>query len=71
MTSLKTPVERACDIVGGQSALARKLGIKPQAVQKWVKQKEVPVKRALDVEEATDGLVKAHELCPSYYKQAA
>lgn len=66
----KTPIEMACELVGSQSALARKIGVKPQAVQKWVAKKYTPIRRALAVEKATDGKIKASQLCPDFYQAA-
>lgn len=70
MTSEKTAIERACEIVGGQSALARILGLKPQSVQKWVNKNEVPAKRVVAIERATNGQVKRYDLCPELYEKA-
>lgn len=67
----KTPIERACEIAGGQSALARKVGVTPQAVQKWVAKNEVPAKRALAIQKATDGKITTNQLCPAFYPKAA
>jgi DNA-binding transcriptional regulator YdaS (Cro superfamily) len=71
MTAEKKPIELACEIVGGQSELARRIGVKPQAVQKWVASGITPVRRALAVQEATENKVTAHELCPEFYPKAA
>lgn len=35
---MKESLDKAISIAGGQSALARMVGVKPQAVQQWVKQ---------------------------------
>jgi DNA-binding transcriptional regulator YdaS (Cro superfamily) len=43
-------VEMATAKVGGESALARALGIKVQSVQKW---KKIPAERVVAVEQAT------------------
>jgi DNA-binding transcriptional regulator YdaS (Cro superfamily) len=66
----KTAIEKACEIAGSQSELARKLGVKPQAVQKWVSAGEVPVKRALAIQKATEGKITAQQLCPLFYQGA-
>lgn len=50
---------------GGQSRLARKLGVKPQAVQLWCSTGVIPSKRVLDVERITG--VSRHELRPDLY----
>jgi DNA-binding transcriptional regulator YdaS (Cro superfamily) len=43
----------AVNQAGGQSALARKLGIAPAAISRWVRQGRVPPLRVLSVEAAT------------------
>ncbi len=64
-------IKRACDIVGGQSALARMLAtpdkkLSPQSVQYWCR-KGLPADWVLKVEAATDGQVSRHELRPDLY----
>lgn len=60
-------IKLAVTAVGSQSALARKLNVKPQAVQRWCATGEVPAKRVIDVERATDGKVTRYELRPDLY----
>jgi len=60
-------IERAAQLVGGQSALARKLGCTPQAVSKMCSTGKVPAERVLSIESATDGAVTRHELRPDLY----
>lgn len=68
-------IQRACDLVGGQSRLAREVArisgdrITPQAVQQWVQAGVVPAKRVLAVESATCGQVLRHELRPDLYPE--
>mgnify|MGYP001214907597 CR=1 FL=1 len=62
-----TPVEKAIEIIGSQTALARLLEIKPQSVQQWVKSSKVPAERVLDIEKATNGKVTRHQLRPDIY----
>jgi DNA-binding transcriptional regulator YdaS (Cro superfamily) len=50
---------------GGQTALARKLKVKPQAVHQWLASGKVPVLRVLAVEEITGVSRKA--LRPDIY----
>ena len=59
-------VGKAVAIVGSQSALARALGVSPQAVNQWLKSK-VPAERVLDIEFATNGQVTRHDLRPDLY----
>ena len=60
-------IHRAVEQAGGQQALAQKLGVRYQAVQKWLRAKRVPAERVLAIEEATGGLVSRHELRPDLY----
>ena len=60
-------IERAAQLVGGQSALARKLGCTPQAVSKMCSTGSVPAERVLAIEEATGGAVTRHDLRPDLY----
>ncbi len=46
-------VERAIKAVGGARALAGKLGLSTQAVNKWRAKKQVPLKRWWDVSRIT------------------
>lgn len=50
----KTPIQRAVDVAGGQSALARAVGAAPQFVHQWVtRRRPVPAKYVLAIETAT------------------
>lgn len=72
-----SPIQRACDIVGGQSALARKLikpngqALTPQAVGAMVKCNRVDARWVLAIEEATAGQVTRNELRPDLYPDSA
>lgn len=55
-------LEKAIAQAGNQSALARALEVKPQAIQQWDR---VPVHRVLDVERITG--IPRHELRPDIY----
>lgn len=62
-----TAIARAVTQIGGQSILARLIGVKPQAVQQWVNAGVCPAKRAIQVEKATNGAVSRFELRPDLY----
>lgn len=62
----ETPTQRAVRIAGGQSELARRLGLSPQAVQQWVEADRVSHKRVLRVSRLTG--VPAHELRPDLFQ---
>ena len=49
-----------------KSALARQLGIEPQAVQKW---KRMPVKRAVQIERLTNGKFRRAQMRPDIFGQ--
>ena len=53
--------------VGSRAQLARQIGVSPQAMQGWVTSGQVPPKRAVQIEEATAGLIKRHELRPDLW----
>lgn len=40
----------ACHLAGSQAGVARALGVKQQAVSKWIKQGWVPLRRGLEIE---------------------
>lgn len=63
-------IDRAIEIVGGQSELSRCCGVKPQAVQQWKASGRVPATRVLVVERATGGKVTRHELRPDVFGEA-
>ena len=62
----KTPIglKRAALAAGGKSALARLLGITPQALNKW---RRVPRKRILQIERLTG--VPREKLAPDLYRR--
>ncbi len=60
-----SPIERACDLAGGQSALARQLGCTPQNVQKMCRTGHVPSNHVLKIERVTG--VSRHELRADLY----
>ncbi len=61
-------LEKAVELVGGQTALAASIGVKQTHVWNWLnRDKRVPAERVIAVEEATDGQVSRHELRPDIY----
>lgn len=58
-------IERAVEAAGGTQALAEKVGVRYQAVQKWVRFKRVPAERVLAIELATG--VSRSDLRPDIY----
>lgn len=61
----ETPTQRAVRLAGGQSELARAIGLSPQAVQQWVASDRISHKRYVAVARLTG--VPAHELRPDLH----
>lgn len=60
-------IERAIEEVGGQVAMAERLNISPQAVNKWARKKQAPADRCLEIEKATAGKVTRYQLRPDVF----
>lgn len=65
-------IQHVCDLVGGQSALARLLStdtdqLTPQAIQYWCRKGRVPAERVLAIEAVVEGQVSRYELRPDLY----
>lgn len=61
-------LQRAVEIAGGQTALAKALGVRQSHVWTWLhRQKRVPAERVLQIEAAVGGAVSRHELRPDLY----
>ncbi|MDR5815824.1 Cro/CI family transcriptional regulator [Caballeronia sp. LZ033] len=58
-------VSEAIDLIGGDSAVARLVGIRPWAVSKW--RKALPPSRVIWLAEKTDWRKTPHQLCPALY----
>jgi DNA-binding transcriptional regulator YdaS (Cro superfamily) len=67
-------LQRAADIVGGQTALASAIGppIKQGHVWYWLNQRrgKVPAEHCAAIEQATDGKVTRHDLRPDIFGPA-
>ena len=66
-TPQKAALQRAAQIVGGQAALAEKLGFKDRRnVWPWFnRDRDVPVEHCTAIERITDGAVTRQELRPN------
>ncbi|CAN0620497.1 transcriptional repressor of cell division inhibition gene dicB [Burkholderia multivorans] len=65
-TSTPNPhVAEALDMLGGDSAVARLLNVRPWAVSKW--RKAIPPGRVLWLAEQTGWRKSPHQLCPEIY----
>lgn len=62
--ALMTPIQRAIQICGSQSALAEKLGLVPQVVNNWIRRDSIPAERCIEIERATNGQVRCEDLRP-------
>jgi DNA-binding transcriptional regulator YdaS (Cro superfamily) len=59
-------VIRACSLVGGKSALARAVGVKPPTVDGWCKgERPVPPAKCVLIERATKGQVGRIHIIPN------
>ncbi len=66
-STIASPVDRAVHEAGSQSALARAVGVTPQAVQQWISTGRIPAERVIAVENATGGKVTRHDLRPDVF----
>lgn len=65
-----SPIRVACEAVGGISALARILGVKPPTVSQWAKsERPIPVERCFAIERATNGVVTRRDLRPDDWQE--
>lgn len=68
MEAERTPIQQACDAVGGQAAMSVQLGISPAQVNQWCKgSRPVPLEYCTAIERATAGAVTRAELRPADY----
>lgn len=68
LAELKTPIERAIAIVGGQTELADKINRTQGQVSSWVVgRRPVPPKHCIPIEAITKGAVTRFELRPDIF----
>ncbi|HYD58923.1 MAG TPA: YdaS family helix-turn-helix protein [Noviherbaspirillum sp.] len=67
---METGINRAVQLAGSQTALANRLGVTPQAVQKWVEQGYAPAERCRAIESEFDGAVTRYDLNPTVFGEA-
>jgi len=60
-----TALKKACQCLGSQKALAKKIGVTEQSVSNW--KSKVPAERCLDIQNATAGIVTCYELRPDVF----
>ncbi|WP_458068669.1 Cro/CI family transcriptional regulator [Rhodanobacter sp. BL-MT-08] len=63
-------LDKACDLLGSQEALASVLGIKSPSISDWRKRKQVPAERCGAIEAATGGKVTRYDLRPDVFGEA-
>lgn len=64
---MNTGLQKAIELSGGtQNSLAELLGVKQGHVYYWIK-KQLPVNRAIQIEQALKGQVKREELRPDVF----
>lgn len=64
-----TALRKAISIFGNQAQFADAVGVSPMAVSHWIHRKQIPAKRALDIEQATQGAVHRSELRPDLWER--
>lgn len=61
-----TSLEQACTEIGGQSALAKRLGCTPPMVNQWLRSvRPIPRESAAEIERITGGKVSCEDLLPN------
>ena len=60
-------LDRACEVLKTQDALAAALGIRSASISGWRERGKVPAERCLAVERATKGAVTCHDLRPDVF----
>ena len=65
-------LHRAIQRAGGQAALAKVVGVSPQAVGQWVNHRRpIPLRRAIEIEHWTGGEISRDELRPDIFGDRA
>ena len=70
MDTNKSPIAIACEIVGSQAEMARKLGIPPAMVNQWIKgRRPIPAEYCKAIELFTEGEVTVMSLLPKRWQK--
>jgi len=65
-------IDDTLEFFGSQVALARAVGVSPQAVNQWVAgRRPIPVRLAIRIEILTKGKITCRQLLPHLYDKAA
>jgi len=59
--------DRVIDIVGSQTELALRLGVKQPSVNNWKIRRRVPAERVLEIEKLVGGQVTRYEMRPDVF----
>ena len=62
---MKSKIILAVTFFGSQTALAKRIGVSPQAVQQWVQRNIVPAEHCPVIERLTDGQIRCEDLNPA------
>lgn len=62
MNTTSFTINDVLEYFGNQSALARRLGIKPQFVQEWVSTNHLPIRRAIQIKRIKEGKIRLEEI---------
>lgn len=68
---METGIQKAVRLAGSQTALANRLKVTPQSVQKWVSQGYAPGERCRAIESELNGEVTRYELNPCVFGDSA
>jgi len=69
-TNDTSPLRAAIAYGGGQLAVAKELGVSPQAVSRWVKRDRAPSDRCIALENVSKGKVTRYALRPDVFGTA-
>lgn len=64
---MKRNISKVIKSLGGQSEIARKLGIKQTSVFGWIRRGNIPAARVLQIEKLSNGNFTRHQLRPDLY----
>lgn len=64
MIVLMNALQQAISQTGGQSKLAKAIGVAPQVVNNWLARKNVPADHCPAIEKATGGAIRCEDLRP-------
>lgn len=64
---MKTPLELAVELGGGQTKVGEKLGLKQSAIGNWLARGRVPNDQVIALSAACNHKVTPHQLAPEIY----